>query len=109
MTKQEKIKLLESLGSGTQNNIWVEIGSRTWITNIDFDNKEVVETSHFTASCGCCTESDWETIKFSDLDEDTLDEIIEKEKQEFISRYLRATTTAQLRVMAKMRDSINSH
>ena len=36
-------------------------------------------------------------------------ELIEKEKQEFISRYLRAITTAQLRVMAKMRDSINSH
>lgn len=76
MTQLDKIKLLESLGSGTQNNIWVELGSSTFITNIDFDNKEVVETSHFTASCGCCQESDWETIKFSDLDEDTLDEII---------------------------------
>jgi len=78
MTKQEKITLLESLGSGTQNNIWVEMGSSTFITNIDFDNKEVVETIHSTVSCGCCTESDWETIKFSDLDEDTLDEIIKE-------------------------------
>lgn len=78
MTIQEKITLLESLGRGTQNPIWVEIGSSTFITNIDFDNKEVVETSHFTESCGCCTGSDWETIKFSDLDEDTLDEIIKE-------------------------------
>ena len=76
MTQLDKIKLLELLGEGTQNNVWIEVGSRTWITNIDFHNKEVVETSHFPSSCGCCTESDWETIKFSDLDEDTLDEII---------------------------------
>ena len=78
MTAKEKITLLESLGSGIQNNIWVEIGSSTFITNIDFDNKEVVETIHTPESCGCCTGSDWETIKFSDLDEDTLDEIIEE-------------------------------
>lgn len=78
LTKADKIKLLELLGEGTQNNVWVEIGSSTFITNIDFDNKEVVETSHFTASCGCCEESDWETIKFSDLDEDILDELIKE-------------------------------
>ena len=76
MTINKKITLLESLGNGTQNNVWIESGDG-FITNIDFDNKEIVLTSHFTLSCGCCTESDWETIKFSDLEEHTLDDIIE--------------------------------
>ena len=78
MTKIEKILLLESLGNGTHNDIWVEVGGRTFITNIDFHNKEVVETSSFTLSCGCCTESDWEIFKFSDLEEDVLDSLIEE-------------------------------
>ena len=78
MTKIEKISLLESLGNGTHNDIWVEVGGRTFISNIDFYNKEVVETSYFTLSCGCCTESDFETIKFSDLEDNVLDKIINK-------------------------------
>ena len=80
MTKAEKIILLESLDNGTYNNIWVEVGSDSVITNIDFYNKEVVETSSFTLSCGCCTESDVETIKFSDLGVFELDELIEELK-----------------------------
>jgi len=80
MAKADKIKLLELLGEGTQNYVWIEVGSRTWITNIDFYNKEVVETSHFPSSCGSYSESDWETLKFSDLDEDTLDKIINELK-----------------------------
>jgi len=78
MAKEDKIKLLELLGEGTQNNVSVEVGSSTWITNIDFYNKEVVESSYFPLSCGCCTESDWEIFKFSDLEEDVLDSLIEE-------------------------------
>jgi hypothetical protein len=80
MSKIKKISLLELLGEGTQNNVWIGIGSRTWITNVDFHNKEIVETSHFPLLCGCCTESDFETIKFSDLEEDVLDKLIEELK-----------------------------
>ena len=79
MSKIKKISLLELLGEGTQNNVWIGIGSRTRITNVDFHNKEIVVTT-ISLSCGCCTESDFETIKFSDLEEDVLDELIEELK-----------------------------
>jgi hypothetical protein len=80
MSKIKKISLLELLGEGTQNNVWIRIGSRTRITNVDFHNKEIVVTSHFSLSCGCCTESDWETFEFSDLEENVLDLLIEELK-----------------------------
>ena len=66
MTIQERIELLKSLGDGTQNDIWVQVGLSTF-TNIDFENEEVNEISIIDLPCGCCYDYEIETIKFSNL------------------------------------------
>jgi hypothetical protein len=72
MTKLEKLK---ELGSGTQNGVWIESGDCI-ITNIDFDNGEITTQFSFTASCGCCTDLDFENESFESLDSDMLDDIL---------------------------------
>lgn len=70
----EQLRLLSKF-EDELSGVWIEFFDGI-ITSINFENETFTVRTVVNLGCGCCSDYEFETINFSELDEDDLETVL---------------------------------